>query len=206
MVDATDLRRQLQTDKQVAAGQRGRRFLPNGSVEQILTLETLRSALSDPSFRIEPYKRDDTAHTIVTEARKVFAILIDLELEGELGQFIENEVLDKELPVEENRLADILGIAETKGFVLHQWEYLAYDFRKGPYQRKIRPEILLPYLKEEHLGSGGYSEVSEILVHPAHQNFSQKSSENVGFAMQYPFPKRLHYARVFAWSVRSSKY
>jgi hypothetical protein len=185
MAGVTDLRHLLQRSKQAAAGQEGRQFLPNGIIEQILTLETLRTTLSDPSFRIDPYKRDDTAYTILSEAKKVFAILIDLEIGHGLSHLIENEVLDKELPVEEKRLKDVLSGAEAKGFVYHQWEYLAYDFRKCPFQRKIRPEILLPYLEEKRLGGGGYSEVFEVVIHPAHQVFSQKNPKNVCSAVQY---------------------
>jgi len=185
MPDLGDLRNLLQKHKKPAAGQKMRYFLPNGSLEQILTLNTVQNALSDPSFQIPPHKKDSTAQTVIREARKVFAVLVELKLEHALAQFIENEIMDKELPVDEKILERVICSGDARDFIYRQWEYLAYNFRRGPYQREIRTEIILPYLEEEKIGGGGYSTVYEVFIHSAHQDFKTKFPENVRYRYNY---------------------
>ena len=174
-----DLRHQIQTLKRPAAGQKIRHFLPNGTLENLLTFDIVQDALSDPSFQIPPYKRNSTAQTIINEARKVFAVLVELKLEHTLAQFIENDTMDKYLPVDEKALEGFLSGGDARDFVWRQWEYLAYNFRRGPYQRQIRTEIILPYLEERKIGGGGYSTVYEVIIHCEHQDFERRKLENV---------------------------
>lgn len=119
------------------------------------------------------------ARVITDTARKVFAVLVERNLGYALASFIESELTDGELPVDEKRLEDLLPKGDVKGFVSHQWEYLVYTFRKGLYQRRIRTEKILPYIEERKIGHGGYSNVYEVFVHPAHQEFCRAPPENV---------------------------
>ena len=179
MPGPNDLRRLLEERKVLAAGQKSRRFLPNKSLEQILNRDAVRAALSDPSFGIPSHKWENTTQIVIAEARIVFAILLELRLEGNFHQFIENEILDRQLPVDEKNLGDVLSFEGAREFTRRQWEYLAYNFRKGLYRRKIRSEIILPYIEEKVIGGGSYSTVYEVLVHSAHQGFGRNTSANV---------------------------
>lgn len=188
MHSVADLKHSLQEHKRTAAGQNGRKFMPNGVLKEILTSKTLPDILSDSALQIEAYKREDTAEVILREAKKIFAVLVDLELHHEISRFIEHDLLDEKLPIEETRLDEVLSSAEAKGFVFHQWEYLAYDIPRPPYQRRIRPEILLPYLEEKIVGGGGFSDVFEVSIHPAHQHIEPGSSNVGSIVRSYHLP------------------
>ena len=143
MPSLSDLRLQIQILKRPAASQKFRYFLPNGSLENLLAFDVVQDALSDPSFQVPPYKRNSATQTVIDEARKVFAVLVELKLEYTLAHFIENDTMDKDLPVDEKTLEGFLSGGDARDFVWRQWEYLAYNFRRGPCQRQIRTEIIL---------------------------------------------------------------
>jgi hypothetical protein len=169
MAMLASLRSRLQACKIPAAGQASRQFLPEGSLEELLSFAEITSALSDPAFQIPSYKLESTAQIILAESRKVFAILVDLRLEYALRLMIESDCLDSHLPLSERDLKDI--VPEAAGdIVKKQWEYIAYTFRKGAYQRKIQNERILPFLQETKIGGGGFSIVYEVIIHPGHQN------------------------------------
>ncbi|KAF2110564.1 kinase-like domain-containing protein [Lophiotrema nucula] len=179
MTNLYDLRRRIQSLKIPAAGQKSRFFVPNGALDSLLTLDTVQGVLAERSFSVPPHKIQNTAQTIVDEAKKIFAILIDTKAEGSLGQFIESDTLDKCLPVEVTLLQKLLPEADVQEVLLRQWEYMAYNFRRGPYQRQVRTEVVLPYLEQTKIGSGGFSTVYEIMVHTSHQNF-ESDVERIG--------------------------
>ncbi|KAF2122527.1 kinase-like domain-containing protein [Lophiotrema nucula] len=155
------LRKWLQSKKREAAGQTLRQFLPN----------------AHPSFQIDTHKHENTAEIVFHEGIKVFTILVEMHLEHALASFIENDILDRALPVKEENLDNVLEVDEAQRFARLQWDYLAYSITKGTYQRKLAPERILPYLEQVGLGGGGYSSVYKVLIHPAHQNIRSGTTE-----------------------------
>ncbi len=163
------LRIELQNARRPAAGSNSKQFVPEGYLRDHLTLNDIVSLLSDPVFDIPQHKQESTAHIVYEEALKIFSILVDLNWHQKLTSFIENDVLDSSLPLDEPPLKSLIPEAWTNFRVL-QWEYLAYRFRKGHYQIKLRQELILPYIEQAPLGEGDFSTVSKVLIHSAHQN------------------------------------
>jgi hypothetical protein len=96
MTTLKELKVQLQGAKITAAGQKpSRRFLPKGSLDDLLNAAQLTSLLQDPSFDIPWHKQEGTADIIITECPKVFGILLELNLERKVVSFIENDLPNK---------------------------------------------------------------------------------------------------------------
>lgn len=174
----TEIKRRIQTHREVAAGQGPRGFIPCDCLQNILTTDEVALVLADPEFQIPRHKIQGTADLLVREGLKVFAILLELNLESKLVAFIEHEMLDEKLPVHLNDLEDVIPeAAET--FEALQWNHLAYRFRRGQYHRRIKPKEILPYIEESRIGGGGFSTVYKVLVHPAHQNLIPNIADKV---------------------------
>jgi hypothetical protein len=184
-----ELKVRLQSAKITAAGQKpSRRFIPRDSLDDLLKAARLTSLLQDPSFEIPWHKQESTADIIITECPKLFGILLELNLERKIVPFIENDLLDKALPLGEDRLTHIIPEAAAN-FVKVQWDYLAYCFRKGQYHRKIDESLILPYVEEQQIGGGGFSRVYKSFIHTAYQNLVQDKNRKV---ILLTFPRSVH--------------
>lgn len=160
------------------AGQGQRKFLPEGSLDQIFREIDLADILCSPSFRVEQHKLDSIIDVVSTEGRKAFAILADLKLEYALLRFIEYGILDRILPiVEEKRLECVLSPHESDEFMRRQWEFFAHKFSQRMYSQRLSQEHILPYIDQAKIGGGSFSTVYDVLVHPAHQNIDLKVKE-----------------------------
>lgn len=93
-------------------------------------------------------------------------------------RFIENDVLDSRLPLDEVTLKNLIPEA-VKRFENLQYEYLAYSFRSGQYHKKLSDHQILPFIQEECIGGGGFSSVYKVRVRTSHQNFVDKASPHV---------------------------
>ena len=178
------LRSKLQTQavRKDAAGQEPRRFIPKGSLQEILKGEDMTSILKDPRFRIPWHKLETTKSIVLEAASKVFAILVDLELETRLTDFIEHDLLDKDLPASKDRLGEILQrTIEVSSFAEIQWEYVAYRIRKAPYHKTIQESTILPYLEQTKIGGGGFSKVYKVIIHPRHQDLYPELPQKVRY-------------------------
>ncbi len=130
------LRDLLHAKKAKAAGQQQKRFLPEGSLDQILQEIDLSDLLCSSPFRIDHHKIDSVIETVLAEGRKVFAILVDLKLEYALIRFIEYGILDRILPIaEEKKLEPVLDPHERDEFMQRQWQYLAHKFSRRIQER-----------------------------------------------------------------------
>lgn len=179
MSDLNSLRSQLQEKKVKAAGQHGQEFLPNNCLEQLFCREVVSHALTFSAFDIPVHKRESTADSITKNYLKVFAVLLELRFECRMASFIERDIEDRALPVNKDRLEGIIPPLEAKEFVRRQWEYLAYTFRKSPHYRKIDAEMIFPYIEQEDVNDGGSSAVDKVLIHHAHQQIAENTSQKV---------------------------
>ena len=153
-------------------------FVPEGALSHFFRTDEVIDALGEEVINIPTHKRETTAGIICNEASKVFAILLELHWEQFLPRFIENDILDSRLPLDEATLKHLIPEA-MKGFASLQYEYLAYRFRSGQYHKKLSEHQILPYVHSEYIGGGGFSSVYKVRVHSSHQNFINKSSPNV---------------------------
>lgn len=114
------LREQLSSIKEATAGQGSQRFLPDGSLDLILHEENISEILCDPRFQIKLHKVNSTTKFVLTEGRKVFAILVELQLEHALAGFIEYGIVDKALPTSTSELEAVLETYQARSFFRHQ--------------------------------------------------------------------------------------
>ena len=178
------IRSKLQTEmlRKDAAGQESRKFIPEGSLQQLLRSEDITNSLRDPKLGIPWYKIETTKSTVLQTASKVFAILIDLGLESKLIDFIEHDLLDSSLPASKDRLREVLHEAsELFSFEQLQWDYFPYRISRGQYAKKIPKPMVFPYTEQTQIGSGGFSTVYRVVVHPDHQDLIAKVQDKVRF-------------------------
>lgn len=168
----------LQSAKILVAGSGSKSFVPEGYLRENVTVNDIVSIISDEVFEVPQHKRGSTADAIFEDFLKVFSILIDINSPQKLSSFIESDVLDQRLPLDEELLKTLLPQAWAN-FKSLQWEYLAYRFRKGQYQIKLGPERVLPFVDQEDLGSGGYSTVYKVTIHPTHQALIPEAKNQV---------------------------
>jgi hypothetical protein len=90
-------------------------FVLLASLEEVLSLENVLSALQDPIFSIHKYKWEDTAQIIVREGRKSFAILLEIGCEPYLFAFIENGLLNS-VPADFSLLSQHLSESQARLF------------------------------------------------------------------------------------------
>ena len=174
------LRDLLHSKKLEAAGQGQHRFLPEGSLDSILREINLSDLLYNPSFRVDHHKLDSVVEVVFLEGQRILAILIDLKLEYALLNFVEYGILDRSLPiVEEKKLESILKPSERDDFMQRQWEYLAHRFSKRMYSQRLSREHILPYVDQIRIGGGSFSTVYDVLVHSAHQNIDPQAKAPV---------------------------
>ena len=168
----------LQSAKVPVAGSGSKYFVPEGYLREIVTVNDIVSVVSDSVFEIPQHKRESTADAVFEDFLKVFSILVDINSPQKLSSFIESDVLDQRLPLDEGLLKTLLPQAWAN-FKALQWEHLAYRFRKGQYQIKLGPERVLPFVDQEDLGRGGYSTVYKVTIHPTHQALVPEAKQQV---------------------------
>lgn len=177
----------LHSKKAKAAGQGQQKFLPEGSLDQIFREIDLSDVLCGFPFRVDYHKLQTFVEIVSVEGKKVFAILVDLKLEYALISFIEYGILDRILPiVEEKKLGPVLKPHERGEFMQRQWEYFAHKFSKRMYSQRLSREQILPYVEQTEIGGGSFSTVYDVLVHPAHQNIDPQVKETVRHPFEVP--------------------
>ncbi|KIW34742.1 uncharacterized protein PV07_01500 [Cladophialophora immunda] len=152
-------------------------FMPEGSLSAILDIQTVTDALADPTFNIPPHKRDDAANIVVEQGMKVFSILLELNCERYLSDCIENNCLDSSLTISETVLADIFPEVAAHFYRL-QFQYKAYILQSSTFHRNLQDMHVLPYVKQERIGGGGFSTVYAVDIHPAHQRLVRPSKNS----------------------------
>lgn len=178
MTPLEEIKLRIRSKKENAAGQGVRKFMPRDRLQKLLTIDEIASTLTDPVLHIPQHKLGDTRDILFREGIRIFAILLELNLEKKLVAFIEHDLLDSALPLLINDLETVIPEAASS-FETLQWDYLAYRFRRGQYHRRVKPKEILPYIEEKKIGGGGFSSVYKVLVHSAHQNLVQDTANAV---------------------------
>ena len=153
-------------------------------MDRIFTRENIIEALRDLLFKIKPHKLLKTVDFVLKDRKRIFAILVEERLEYMLINFIVNGISDKDLLIAEAQLEPILGKPAIDKFVERQWEYSAYTFSGGPYDRKLKAEWLLPYVEQNLIGGGAFFRIYEVIVHLAHQELKSGVKGTVCWQLQ----------------------
>jgi serine/threonine protein kinase len=167
-------------------------FLPISVLEALVTEDAIERELRGtiPTFASE---RPHLPSQIAQTSRKLFAILAYLGKGSLITAFLDEHITDSDLPLEaplalvgqENQgmLSKVFANRRSRDindFCRVQWYFLAPIFDRLHKHYELDDNVVLPFIKNEESSAqqGGYSEVWEVKIHPAHQQL--RSSLVVG--------------------------
>lgn len=141
--------------------------------------------------------------------RKIFTILVLVESSHKILDFIKHELSDEDLPLKRlpmDKEESTFGLRRdsnhdeplhqdcfnprmemfSENFYKYQWTTLATYFAKGQNKKvwlyPLLEEDILPWTEEERrIGSGGFSEVYQVHIHPSHHNFDDPKASSKSF-------------------------
>lgn len=154
----------------------GKHFVPHPALHDLMSTAVVRDALQ--GSKIERYLIDQTTAAVINGAIKIFAILtlihrVELILKFIQGDGFSGSRLDHKLPFELDKLRAILSDSTASiEFYEHQWEFTAPVFNGSLLPRVLQKEVIMPYLKEDHIGQGGFGDVYEVEIESSHQVFN----------------------------------
>lgn len=174
----------------------GKHFVPIRDLERIIDEDVVKSVLRECG--IEAYQREEIKKVVLEGGKRVFATLCMIERERLITQFLQHDnfldiELDSKLPFEENELRRIIP-NDYRGFYDTQWEFSAPIFKPNQHHRKLHDRCLLPFIKVEKIGEGGFGVVSRVLVARSNQDILPDTTHEVmhipPFGYSFP-PMRL---------------
>jgi hypothetical protein len=150
-------------------------FVPNGAIRAILNREAVSSQLSDCNIPIEVY--DEVLELVLKECTNLFAILVRIEQEPRIVDFISQELRDYKLPLS---LDAIEGLNLDAKFVKKQWEYIAPIFKRRNVLLKLKDDHVLPFLEDHKMSAneGGYANAYRITLDASHQELVNSGLDN----------------------------
>lgn len=177
----------------------GQQFVPIGDLEHVLDEDTVKRVLW--GCGIEVYQREEALKVILKGGKRLFATLCTIERERLITQFLKHDnfldvELDSKLPFEEDALRRIIP-NDYRDFYDIQWEFSAPIFRPNLHHRNLHNRCLLPFIKIEKIGEGGFGVVSRVLLAGSHQGIFQDKTQEV-FSHYSPFNPLLKSSRLNA--------
>ncbi|KAL3461679.1 hypothetical protein BJX64DRAFT_152529 [Aspergillus heterothallicus] len=143
-------------------------YIPEALFLQVATDELIRQALAEtPS-----YQREETVARISQHGKKIFGILVLLDLAARVSKFIEaSELRDERLPFKLVVLVQDVGLSEDEANDFHerQWELTAPVFFRGTLHTNMTDYTVMPFEKDEELGQGSFGLVYKVSLDPDHQ-------------------------------------
>jgi hypothetical protein len=144
----------------------GKYFITRAKVQEIFTAVKIDLAVGE--LDCDAPERLGLTNKIKEEGRVVFAILVWMRRADHIVGFRNHECLDSRLPLSENlarRIAPEFGASFAREY---QWQFLPYVFDKDmrDYHRVIHEsDRILPFIgKIEHIGEGGFGQVSKLTI------------------------------------------
>ncbi|KAK1635547.1 hypothetical protein BDP81DRAFT_350654 [Colletotrichum phormii] len=170
-------------------------FLPDGSIETLVTDRAISGELFDDEVPQTPEKA--VIRFVQEKAKKVFAIAVGCGVGGDdlvttIKFFRSIGFDDSHLPVAKpetpkqnsptwafpfpfdqlhgKRLLRIWKGTKVKTFYSQQWGFLAPVFSKTKFQHYLSPDCIFPFTWVNNIVKGGmFSRVYEVEIHPKHQ-------------------------------------
>ncbi|KAI0020908.1 protein kinase-like domain-containing protein [Xylariomycetidae sp. FL0641] len=164
-----ELRDDIRNAKRKAAPPSQQLFVPAGELARILPDERIHRALDDPAFGLALINRESAANTVIHGGRAIFALLVDLSLCHLLQTFLEHDISDKALPVDQTRL-ETLFRTSAQALQHSQWCFIPHTFKSNGFHMQLDANVILPYTSTTRIGGGNCSTVYEIKIHPSHNH------------------------------------
>ena len=157
----------------------GRHFVPHDKLLELMTRDNVREALEDSAMK--PYSIEETTETIVRSAYRIFGILVLIGQPESILMFIQDDghrqlCLDDKLPFGLEKLQEILSDDIVKRqFDEKQKEFTVPIFDRSAIPRDFKGYTTLPFIEDDHIGSGGFGNVYKIKISPSHQLYDLSS-------------------------------
>ncbi|KAF4636460.1 hypothetical protein G7Y89_g1619 [Cudoniella acicularis] len=140
-------------------------------IEVLLQEKEVKEAISSRGF--ESVQNQELVATILRGGKKAFAILVVMRKEASIAQFVEQHQpdytgLDAKLPFSRDWLYIILGDFEASEFADLQWCFIAPVFGRSEGHRIFDDRTILPFIKEEPYGEGGFGSNYSTEIHVQH--------------------------------------
>jgi len=153
----------------------GQRFVPITHLTNALSEDVVKDTLRQCGLQI--YQREEALGGILRGGRRVFAILCTIRKEKLIMEFLKYDnfldvELDSKLPFEEIALRFIIP-DDYRQFYDIQWEFSAPLLKPNLYHRTLHDRCILPFIKVEQAGGGGFGTVSRVTLAGSHQGISQ---------------------------------
>jgi hypothetical protein len=149
--------------------------LPVDKLSEIFTLPTIKGAVQE--LTCGPDDRIQLVETIYKNGKRLFAMLIYNGWQDRIIDFRKHRILDSELPLSEESAQEITGRAIGHRLAVEvQWMFLPYVFPEGMWECHLQVDrrVILPFVRDEQIGTGAFGDVDKISVLPCQQNFTDK--------------------------------
>ena len=168
-------------------------YLPEGSLDELLTEETIKEALSRrEKLELTDHEEQQLVEHIARDLKKVFAISLLADVaEGDqlciaMYQFKDFSVTDSQLPITSGLShmvfnPEVWGTLKAKSFCDKQWMLLVPVFTKKQLSYEIKRQSILPFQGVEglHSKNGTFGKVYAVKIHHAHDKVSKLTDNHV---------------------------
>jgi serine/threonine protein kinase len=174
-------------------------FIPVDAIDRILTEQAIHEEL-DRSTDLSAWDISLTSHKIWEHARKIFAILMSIGKGSLVSSFLNEGITDANLPInipkgssqQKEWITPIKSFGswssrELDDFRRVQWYFLSPIFTNARTQHyELDDNCVMPFIKdtEHEAQSGGFGDVWEVVIHPAHQKLFDSVSQFISILNQ----------------------
>ena len=158
-------------------------FVPLDQLEKLLTPERVSGLIQQSQIKF--YDRQEAIRAILQRGLKVFATLASIREISSISRFIESDqssggFLDAKLPFEEPALNTIFPDRDLRSkFFRKQWRFLTPVLQADQSYRKYHEKTILPFLSSKPITSGGYGDISQVTIDPAHHNIPRDRAKAI---------------------------
>lgn len=145
----------------------GDHFFIYNDLKERITRELVFDALVNS---VPLYRRPQAVDIVLERGLRLFCILVWIQQEDHIVQFLEHNTLDQRLPIVLE--LELKGISPNINprFHIDQWKFCPWYFDKFSTHMILQNNAILPFLDERKLAEGAGGDVSEVTVPEALQN------------------------------------
>ena len=158
-----------------------RPFVPFNRLQELFTHETILEILQDHG--LEFYVMNEVVDRVLEGGLRTFATLAAIGNIGSIMRFIKQDQfsgipLDAKLPLKDADISQYFSdTRECTQFLRKQWTFLAPVFSGYRSHRELHERTILPFLRKDFIGEGGFAKVYKVKVHASHHSLSSTPTE-----------------------------
>lgn len=157
-------------------------FIPGLRLHEVLTETAIRQTLL--AANTQPHMVEEVTKHILRHGIRIYGVLVLIGQVVATITFMEKgELIDHRLPFEHSTLGQLLPNVDSviADFDETQWELLAPTFSRGTVHKSLRSDCVLPFMKDENIGEGGFGTVYNIELHSENQRLEAAFQVKVRF-------------------------